>query len=594
MAGLVSLSGETNLFVQSVFAIVVKGHWKHLLKPKISSSLTSISIHQILFRLSFYCSGPSLSWAFFKWVELIPDYKHSLQSSWTMVCILTEHRHFKTAQNLLENIARKDFMSSPSVLNCLATTCDNPDVNAHIFSWLMIIYVNCKMSQDAIQVLEYMRLHGIRPHLHACTVLLNSLAKDRLTDMVWKIYKKMVQIGVLPNIHIYNVLIHACCKSGDVEKAEQILSEMELKSVFPDLYTYNTLISLYSKKSMHYEALCVQDRMERGGIRPDIVTYNALIYGFCKESRMREAVKLFREIKDASPNHVTYTTLIDGYCRVNDLEEALRLCKVMEAKGLHLGVVTYNSILRKLCEEGRIRDANKLLNEMAERKVEPDNVTCNTLINAYCKIGDMKSALKVKNKMLDAGLQLDSFTYKALIHGFCRVRDMESAKEVLFSMLDVGLCPAYCTYSWLVDGYCEQGNEGAIISLLDEFLTRGTCVDVSVCRALIRRLCHKEKVGYAEKIYHSMEHRGISGDSVIYTSLAYAYWKEGKSNLALGMLCEMTKRRLMVTLKIYRCFNASYGCDNRILHLFWDHVAERGLMSRSITVEIRKMNLQTG
>ncbi|XP_038893420.1 pentatricopeptide repeat-containing protein At5g38730 [Benincasa hispida] len=577
-----------NLFVQSMFAVVVKGHWNHLLKPKISSSLTSISIHQILLRLSFYCSGPSLSWAFFKWVELIPDYKHSLQSSWAMICILTEHKHFKTAQNLLENIARKDFISSSSVLNALVTNCDNPDVNAHILSWLMIIYVNCKMPQDAIQILEYMRLHGFKPHLHACTVLLNSLAKDRLTDMVWKIYKKMVQVRVVPNIHIYNVLIHACCKSGDVEKAEQLLCEMEWKAVFPDLYTYNTLISLYSKKSLHYEALCVQDRMQRGGVSPDIVTYNSLIYGFCKEGKMREAVKLFREIKDVSPNHVTYTTLIDGYCRVNDLEEALRLCKVMEARGLHLGVVTYNSILRKLCEEGRIRDANKLLNEMGERKVEPDNVTCNTLINAYCKIGDMKSALKVKSKMLDAGLQLDSFTYKALIHGFYRVRDMESAKKLFFCMLDLGLCPGYCTYSWLVDGYCELGNEGAIISLLDEFSTRGSCVDLSVCRALIRRLCHRERVGFAEKVYSAMQLRGISGDSVIYTSLAYAYWKEGKSNLSSEMLSEMTKRSLLINLKIYRCFNASYGCDNRILHLFWDHVAERGLMSKSITKEIQR------
>ncbi|KAL5772418.1 hypothetical protein ACOSQ2_012342 [Xanthoceras sorbifolium] len=33
------------------------------------------------------------------------------------------------------------------------------------------------------QVFDQMRVHGLRPHLHACTVLLNSLVKDRLTDM---------------------------------------------------------------------------------------------------------------------------------------------------------------------------------------------------------------------------------------------------------------------------------------------------------------------------------------------------------------------------------------------------------------------------
>ncbi|CAI0465219.1 unnamed protein product [Linum tenue] len=124
---------------------------------------------------------------------------------------------------------------------------------------------------------------------------------------------------------------------------------------------------------------------------------------------MREAMRIFKEIKDAVPNHVTYTTLIYGYCRLNDLESALSLRDSMADKGLYPTVVTYNSILRKLCEGGRIRDANKLLIELGERNIEPDNVTCNTLINAYCKIVDMASALKVKDKMIGAGLKLDQF-----------------------------------------------------------------------------------------------------------------------------------------------------------------------------------------
>ena len=250
-----ALAAETQL-IQRVCAIIVKGHWNNLLKPNIGSTLTSTTIHQVLLQLSLYNNnknhGPSLSWAFFKWVESVPNYNHSLQCSWTMVHILTKHKHFKTAQDLLEKIALKDFLSSPTVLNALVRNFDDPDANSHVLSWLVIFFVNSRMTHDAIQVFEHMRVHRLKPHLHACTVLLNCLVKDRLTDMVWKVYKKMVQIGVVPNIHIYNVLIHACCKSGDVKKAEELLSEMELKCVFPDLFTYNTLISLYCKRSMHY------------------------------------------------------------------------------------------------------------------------------------------------------------------------------------------------------------------------------------------------------------------------------------------------------------------------------------------------------
>ncbi|RVW44705.1 Pentatricopeptide repeat-containing protein [Vitis vinifera] len=66
-----------------------------------------------------------------------------------------------------------------------------------------------------------------------------------------------------------------------------------------------------------------------------------------------------------------------------------------------------------------------------------------------------------------------------------------------------------------------------------------------------------------------MQGKGMKGDSVVYTSLAYAYFKAGKAIAASDMLDEMDKRRLMITLKIYRCFSASYAGDGSILGLFW-------------------------
>ncbi|KAG4957751.1 hypothetical protein JHK82_043583 [Glycine max] len=565
-----------------------KGHWGNLLKVKNASALTSSTIHKVLLQLSLYGYGLSHSFPFFKWLDSIPHYSHSLQCSWATIHILTKHKHFKTAQHVLEKIAHKDFLSSPSVLSTLVRTHDNQEVNSQVLSWLVIHYAKSKMTQDAIQVFEQMRLHEVKPHLHACTVLLNSLLKDGVTHMVWKIYKRMVQVGVVPNIYIYNCLFHACSKSGDVERAEQLLNEMDVKGVLQDIFTYNTLLSLYCKKGMHYEALSIQNRMEREGINLDIVSYNSLIYGFCKEGRMREAMRMFSEIKNATPNHVTYTTLIDGYCKTNELEEALKMCKLMEAKGLYPGVVTYNSILRKLCRDGRIRDANKLLNEMSERKLQADNITCNTLINAYCKIGDLKSALKFKNKMLEAGLKPDPFTYKALIHGFCKTNELESATELMFSMLDAGFTPSYCTYSWIVDGYNKKDNMDAVLALPDEFLSRGICLDVSVYRALIRRSCKVERIQCAERLFYHMEGKGISGESVIYTSIAYAYWNVGNVSAASSMLEEMARRRLMITVKLYRCFSTSDANENKVSQIFWNHVMDRGLMSRNTMNKIQQ------
>lgn len=575
-------ASSERLLVKTVCAVVIKGYWDKLLKPKIGSSVTSSVVNQVL--LEFSANGFSISWQFFKWVETVPQFKHSLQSSWTMICTLTKHNHFRAAQNLVERIARRDFLSSPTVLNSLLSSNHDRDVNAHVLSWLVIFYANSKMSSDAVQVFEHMRVCGYKPHLHACTVLLNSLVRERLTDLMWKVYKKMVKVGVFPNLHVYNVLIHACCKSGDAERAEELLSEMESNGIFPDLFTYNILIALYGKKGMHYEALCVQDRMERGGVSPDIVTYNSLIHSYCREGRMREALRMFKEIEGASPNHVTYTTLIDGYCRVGEIDEALQLREEMEAKGLYPGVVTYNALLRKLCGEGRMVDANKILNEMGDKNIEPDVVTCNTLINAYCKIGDMRSALKFRNRMLEAGLKPDQFTFKALIHGYCKAKEINRAKEMLCDMIKAGLSPSYCVYTWFVDFYCNRNDEAAILALPDEL---GINVDITVYRAIIRRLCKKERIGCAESVFRIMEKRGILGDSLIFSTLAYAYSRAGDSVSSSALLDEMHERRLLVTLQLYRSISASFADDGIKLDVFVDTLSDRGLISKTVYQKIQ-------
>ncbi|OWM82042.1 hypothetical protein CDL15_Pgr001616 [Punica granatum] len=167
---------------------------------------------------------------------------------------------------------------------------------------------------------------------------------------------------------------------------------------------------------------------------------------------------------------------------------------------------------------------------------------------------------------------------------------MDNAKELLISMIDAGFSPSYCTYSWVIDGYCELNDEGAILRLLDDFEGRGLCIGLSVCRALIRRFCKRERIASAERASSLMQEKGISGDSIIYTSLAYAYLK-GDVKSSSALLDDMYNKRLMITLKIYRSFNASYAGESHILRLFWDNLVGRGLISKAILKDIEQSDL---
>ncbi|KAL4286096.1 hypothetical protein AHAS_Ahas19G0052000 [Arachis hypogaea] len=126
--------------------------------------------------------------------------------------------------------------------------------------------------QDAVQVFEYMRVSGLKPHLHACTVLLNSLVKDGVV----KVHKGMVQVGVSSNVHIYNCLIHACSRSRDVERAEKLLNEMEGKGISADRVIYTSIAYAYWKAGNMNAASNVLVEMARKSLMITIKLYRCI------------------------------------------------------------------------------------------------------------------------------------------------------------------------------------------------------------------------------------------------------------------------------------------------------------------------------
>lgn len=79
-----------------------------------------------------------------------------------------------------------------------------------------------------------------------------------------------------------------------------------------------------------------------------------------------------------------------------------------------------------------------------------------------------------------------------------------------------------------------------------------------------------------------MQGKGLSGDALVYTSLAYAYLNVGNLTAASEMFDDMYKKRLMITAKIYNWLCSSYADKNGILDLFWHHATERGLIVKNV------------
>lgn len=79
-----------------------------------------------------------------------------------------------------------------------------------------------------------------------------------------------------------------------------------------------------------------------------------------------------------------------------------------------------------------------------------------------------------------------------------------------------------------------------------------------------------------------MQGKGLLGDALVYTSLAYAYLNDGNPTAASEMFDDMFKKRLMITAKIYNWLSVSYADKNGILDLFLDHATQKGLIAKNV------------
>lgn len=167
---------------------------------------------------------------------------------------------------------------------------------------------------------------------------------------------------------------------------------------------------------------------------------------------------------------------------------------------------------------------------------------------------------------------------------------------LLVHSFHAGFFPNYSTCSWLIDVYCSQNNVECLLSLPDEIANRGFHVYKSLYRALIRRLCKRGLVDFAQMTFNKMLGKGFVGDNLIYCTLAYGHLSAGKRIAACELLDEMVKKQLMITAKVYKCLSVSYAKESCILDLLWSHAIERALIARNVykLMQEARPNYQSG
>ncbi|GFY95206.1 tetratricopeptide repeat (TPR)-like superfamily protein [Actinidia rufa] len=184
-------------------------------------------------------------------------------------------------------------------------------------------------SRQAFELKEKMIKNGVKLSLITYSVLINGLMKLKRYNEANCVSDKMLVEGFVVNVIVYNTLIDGYCKMGNIknalkardtmvsngfckinqmDEAQQFLEEMLSRGLSINPGAFTSVIHGLSTNSRFDSALRSTREMLLRNLRPNfglltavLVTSNALIHGLCDDGNMHKAVRILKEMLEASP-----------------------------------------------------------------------------------------------------------------------------------------------------------------------------------------------------------------------------------------------------------------------------------------------------
>ncbi|KAF3550529.1 hypothetical protein DY000_02009593 [Brassica cretica] len=258
--------------------------------------------------------------------------------------------------------------------------------------------------------------------------------------------------GFASNEYVKNALIlfHANC--GDLEIASELFDEFKEK----DVVTWNAMISGYVSCGCPKEALSIFKEMRDAGEHPDVVTVLSLLSACADlgDSETGKRIHLY-VLETASVSRSMYigtpvwNALIDMYAKCGSIDSAIQVFRGMKERDLS----SWNTLIVGLAlhhAEGSI----ETFKEMQRLKVWPNEVTFIGVILACSHSGRvnegrqyfrlMKDVYKIEPNIKHYGCMVDMLGRAGLLEeAFMFVESMEIEPNAIVWRTLLGACRIY-------------------------------------------------------------------------------------------------------------------------------------------------------
>ncbi|XP_028764832.1 pentatricopeptide repeat-containing protein At1g26900, mitochondrial [Neltuma alba] len=216
-----------------------------------------------------------------------------------------------------------------------------------------------------------------------------------LVEEALSLIEQMRLQGVKPNSSTLSGLLSACPASGSIEVGQYVASYIEEEKLKLDPVMGTALVDMFAKCGFLNKALDIFERMES----KDVKSWTAMITGYGVHGRPTNAFKLFNRMEKEGfrPNGVTFLAVLSSCSHGGLVIEGVSIFERMVREyGILPQVEHYGCLIDLLGRAGMLEEAHKLIKSLP---TESDATAWRTLLAACRVFGNIKLAECVKEML---------------------------------------------------------------------------------------------------------------------------------------------------------------------------------------------------
>ena len=251
------------------------------------------------------------AWRFYLWAasQTEAGYSHNTITSNKMINILGKTRDYRTIWEVLHQMGTSGLLTVKTLEVSVKALADGGQV------------------KGALRVFDFMTHHNVNVDVEALNFVLDSLCRARLGNEGNKIFMKVKRI-ISPNDTTYALVLSGLCKVNNLVQAMTVWNEMVDQGMKPHVTVCNTMLEALLKGKRYPDAFKL---FHFFSTIANIKSYAIMIDALCKDNKIRQALRLFNEMREygLAPDGAVYKSMITGLGNAMKLNEAYKMLEEM-------------------------------------------------------------------------------------------------------------------------------------------------------------------------------------------------------------------------------------------------------------------------